>query len=449
MLLDPVAHLDLLDEFAGLSDARGPVADAFAEWTRLKGERDALLTGEREKASRAEFLSFQLQEIERLAPRPAEDDELAAARQVLANADRLQRLCADAYSSLYEGDQAALPTLSTVWRKLTELSDIDDRFRAYVEARDSVKAQLEDLAFFLRSYAEGIDASPARLQEVEDRLALLERLKRKHGPSLDDVLGKAERLRRELDDIEHATERAGELDAAVAAARSAYQGLAEELSRQRQLAAERFSRALERSLADLAMPRTRCDVRFANDRGESAWTDRGLDAAEFYISPNAGEDLRPLARIASGGELSRIMLALKTLASIDAPGKTLIFDEVDAGIGGAAADVVGARLQKLANRVQVLCITHLPQIAAHGGTHYRISKSVKAGRTVTAVERLAGAEREAELARMIGGAAVSAAVMASAREMLASRARGAGASARGGNGGRSPQRQQSQQGKPN
>jgi DNA repair protein RecN (Recombination protein N) len=444
VLLDPAAHLDLLDEFAGLTEARGPVADAFAEWTRLKGERDALLTGEREKASRAEFLSFQLLEIERVAPRPGEDDELGATKQVLTNADRLQRLCAESYAVLYEGDQAALATLSAVWRKLSELAGIDDRFRPFVEAREGVKAQLEDLAFFLRSYAEGIDASPARLQEVEDRLALLERLKRKHGPSLDDVLGKTARLRRELDEIEHASERAAELDAAVATARTAYHGRAQGLSNKRREAAERFSRALERSLADLAMPRTRCDVRFAADRGESGWTERGLDSAEFFISPNAGEDLRPLARIASGGELSRIMLALKSLASIDAPGKTLIFDEVDAGIGGAAADVVGARLQKLASRVQVLCITHLPQIAAHGGTHYRISKSVKAGRTVTAVERLAGPDREAELARMIGGAAVSAAVMASAREMLAMRG-GNGGGFSGANGKNSPQRQQRKQ----
>ncbi len=443
MLLDPSAHLDLLDEFGGLTDARGPVAQAFAAWQHVRAERDALLTDERQKAARAEFLSFQLQEIDRVAPRAGEDDELAAIRQVLANADKLQRLCADAYTSLYEGDQAALPALGVVWRRLGELAGIDERFRPYLEARDGVKAQLEDLAFFLRSYADGIDASPARLQEIEDRLALLERLKRKHGPSLDAVLQKSEGLRRELDDIEHSTERAARLDADVSAARDAYRRLAATLSEERRKTAERFSRALEGSLSELAMPRTRCDVRFAAERGEDAWTDRGIDEAEFFISPNAGEELRPLARIASGGELSRIMLALKTLASIDAPGKTLIFDEVDTGIGGAAADVVGARLQKLADRVQVLCITHLPQIAAHGGAHYRISKSVKAGRTVTAVARLAGPDREAELARMIGGAAVSQAVLASAREMLATRGRGNGG--KGDNGGIAPQRQQSQQ----
>jgi DNA repair protein RecN (Recombination protein N) len=169
------------------------------------------------------------------------------------------------------------------------------------------------------------------------------------------------------------------------------------------------------------MGRTRCEVRLASAESEAQWSERGLESGEFYISPNVGEDVRPLARIASGGELSRVMLALKTLASIDAPGKTLIFDEVDTGIGGAVADVVGNRLQKLANRVQVLCITHLPQIAAYGATHFRIVKGVRRGRTVTEVARLTADEREEELARMIGGAEVSRAVRASAREMLAAR----------------------------
>jgi DNA repair protein RecN (Recombination protein N) len=172
------------------------------------------------------------------------------------------------------------------------------------------------------------------------------------------------------------------------------------------------------------MARTRCEVRFRpdDDGGEAAWSERGLDEAEFFISPNPGEDVKPLARIASGGELSRIMLALKTLASTDEPGKTLIFDEVDAGIGGAVADVVGARLRLLGDRFQVLCITHLPQIAAYGATHYRIAKSVKAGRTLTTVARIDGLERETEIARMMGGVDVSAAVLAGAREMIEAKA---------------------------
>jgi DNA repair protein RecN (Recombination protein N) len=424
LLLDPSSHLDLLDEFAGVRGERAAVASEYAEWLKLNEERARLLSLQKEAASRIEFLTFQLAEIDRVAPKSGEDDELAAQRQVLANADKLQRLSTDAYQALYEGEHAALPALGLVWRRLADLVAIDDRFAPHVAARDAIKSQLEDLAYFLRSYGADIDASPARLQDVEDRLALLERLKKKHGPHLDDVLAKQQQIRNELNAVEHGTERVAELDAALAKARDSYTSCASVLSQRRAAAALEFARSLERSLEALAMARTRCEIRFTTATSDAEWSERGVEQAEFYISPNPGEDLKPLARIASGGELSRIMLALKTLASTDAPGKTLIFDEVDAGIGGAVADVVGARLQQLAGRCQVLCITHLPQIAAHGSTHFRITKNVRHGRTVTGVARLTATDREEELARMIGGSEVSATVLAGAREMLASRGRG-------------------------
>jgi DNA repair protein RecN (Recombination protein N) len=426
VLLDPASHLDLLDEFAGAAAERDAVAAAFAQMQQVRAERERLMTGEREKAARAEFLTFQLAEIERAAPKAGEDEELSATRVVLANADKLQRLCAEAYDALYEGDQAALPALGNVWKRLGDLAALDGRFAPYLDARPAVNSQLEDLAFFLRSYSAAIDASPARLQEVEDRLAVLERLKKKHGPTLDDVIARGQQLKRELHAIEHATERGAELDAALELARREYVKLGNALSQKRRRAAADFGKAIEQALADLAMTRTRWEVRFADAPSESQWSDRGLEEGEFYLSPNPGEDLKPLARIASGGELSRVMLALKTLASTDAPGKTLIFDEVDAGIGGAVADVVGARLQRLGRTYQVLCITHLPQIAAYGTTHYRIVKTVRSGRTMTAVARVAGRDREEELARMIGGAGVSPAVLTSAREMLTSRHRAKG-----------------------
>jgi len=418
LLLDPAAHLDLLDAFAGVQPEREQVSAAFDRLQSLTAERDRLGVDMRERARREEYLQFQLGEIRRAAPKPGEDEELATSRLVLGNAERLQRLCADAYTGLYEGDGAALPSLAAVWKRVGELAAIDPQFQPYVAARDAIKSQLEDLAYFLRSYSSEFDASPERLQEVEDRLAVLERLKKKHGPSLQDVIDTESTLARELESLERSDERAAELDTAIARARAEYLRHAEALSARRQAAAQEFSDRLEASLADLAMARTRCEVRFAPSRGPESWSARGTDEAEFYISPNQGEDLRPLARIASGGELSRLMLALKTLASTDAPGKTLIFDEVDAGIGGAVADVVGARLRELAGECQVLCITHLPQIAAYGGTHYRIEKALKDGRTVTSVTRLGVREREEELARMIAGAEVSASVRASAREML-------------------------------
>lgn len=421
LLLNAATHLDLLDTFADLGGQRLVVADRFATFQTMRAEREKLVSGEREKASRLEFLSFQLTEIERISPKAGEDEELSTTRTVLANADKLQRLCSEAYDALYEGDTAVLPALGVVWKKVGELAALDTRFGPYLDARASVKSQLEDLSFFLRSYSGAIDSSPARLQEVEDRLAQLERLKKKHGPTLADVLDKAESLRREQHDLTHATERVATIDRELAFARDAYLDAATTLSKARRAAAVEFSRALEKALGELAMNRTRCDVRFVPAASDSEWTDRGIEEGEFYISPNPGEDLRPLARIASGGELSRVMLALKTLASTDAPGKTLIFDEVDAGIGGAVADVVGARLLRLGSTYQVLCITHLPQIAAYGSTHYRIEKSLRTGRTVTDVARVEGVKREEELARMIGGSDVSAAVIASAREMLAFR----------------------------
>jgi len=418
VLLDPASHLDLLDAFAGLEAERERVGEAFARIQVVTSERDRLATDLRERTRREEYLQFQLTEIRRAAPTPGEDEELSTSRQVLANAERLERLCAEAYTGLYEGDGAALPALAAVWKRVGELASIDPQFQPYVSARDAVKSQLEDLAYFLRSYSAGIDASPARLQEVEDRLAVLERLKKKHGPTLQDVIETEAALTRELQSLAHSGERASELDAELELARTAYLRLAEALSSKRRAAATTFSARLVASLADLAMNRTRCEVRFNGSRGPEGWSARGVDEAEFYISPNPGEDLRPLARIASGGELSRLMLALKTLASTDAPGKTLIFDEVDAGIGGTVADIVGARLRELAGECQVLCITHLPQIAAYGGTHYRIEKALKSGRTITSVTRLGVRDREEELARMIAGSEISASVRASAREML-------------------------------
>ncbi len=423
-LLDPSTHLEVVDEHAKLHAGRAAVADAFGRWKAVRDEVEALRRAERDKASRLDLITFQLGEIEKVAPLPGEDEQLAATRHVLANADKLSRLCADAYDALYEGEQAALAGLAVSWKKVAELAALDAKFQPYVDAREGIKSQLEDLAYFLRSYAADIDASPERLQEVEDRLAALERLKRKHGGSLQDVIGKMHALARERELMETSVERAAALEAALAAARERFVAAAASLSEARHAQGERLCRAIERALAELAMPRTRCELRMTRHESEDAWTERGFDAGEFYLSPNPGEDVRPLARIASGGELSRVMLALKNLAATDAPGKTLVFDEVDAGIGGAVADVVGAKLRGLADRYQVLCITHLPQIAAYGTSHYVIEKAVKAGRTITTVGEVSGPAREEELARMIGGADIGSAVLASAKALLTARQEG-------------------------
>jgi DNA repair protein RecN (Recombination protein N) len=286
---------------------------------------------------------------------------------------------------------------------------------------------LEDLAFFLRSYSDGVDASPERLQQVEDRLALLERLKRKHGATLEEINEMAVSLRRERELLTGTAEEAGALQHRLDDAMFRFLQAARALSHLRRKAAESFSSEVEKLLADLAMKGAQFEVRF-KDLGLSAdlWSERGIDEAEFFLSANLGEDPRPLARIASGGELSRVMLALKTMGARKESrafqsdhSRTLVFDEVDAGIGGRVADVVGAKLRELGNEFQVLCITHLPQIAARGTTHFHIEKQERGTRTITSVTRLDSDARVEELARMIGGAQVSDAARSTARELLA------------------------------
>jgi DNA repair protein RecN (Recombination protein N) len=422
-LLDPETHLDVLDRFAGVDAERQRVAETYAALQSAEGALAEIREQSRHRASRRELIEFQLAEIDRARPKAGEDEEWSQLRTLLSSAERVRRLSEESYSILYDRDDAVLAALGQVWRRVGELAALDPRFTPYLEAREPVKSQLEDLASFLRGYAASIDASPEKLQEVEDRLALLERLKRRHGPTLADVIAKQRTLREDLAALESLDDRLAQAEGDLAQASTAYLAAARELSRLRRAAAARFATAILGQLTELAMEHTRFEVRFGNGwpAPTEAWSRRGIDAAEFYLSPNPGEELRPLARIASGGEMSRIMLGIKTLASLDQPGKTLIFDEVDVGIGGRVADAVGAKLRALGETFQVLCITHLPQIAAYGAQQYCIRKLVRDGRTSTAVDLLDQAGREGELARMIGGADVTATARENAREMLRTR----------------------------
>jgi DNA repair protein RecN (Recombination protein N) len=426
-LLDPSSHLPLLDGYADLGSTAARVAESWHTLRQLRDQLERSRMDGREKVARVELIAFQLSEIEKLKPVAGEDDELSATKHVLANAERVQRLCEESYATLYDSDNAVLAGLGGVWKRIGELATLDPEFTGYLEARDGIKSQLEDLAQFLRKYADGIDASPARLHQVEDRLASLERLKRKYGPTLDEVIDTWRALARERDLLTEKAESVDDLESALAAAREQYLAGAQELSTVRRAVAPRFSRELERLLGELAMAHARFDVRFnESPLAEELWNERGIDQAEFFLSPNPGEDLRPLARIVSGGELSRVMLALKTMSADQAERKTMVFDEVDAGIGGRVADVVGSRLRTLGERFQVICITHLPQIAARGSTHFRIDKTVRRDRTVTVVQRLDAEGRIEEIGRMIGGASVTDAVRASARELLSASNQGDG-----------------------
>ena len=421
-LLNPDLHLDLLDQHAGLASQRDEVAAAHRDWSSLRSDLEALRAREQDKDARADFLRFQSGEIDRAAPKVGEDEELSSTRRLLVNADRLQRLSEEAYSRLYEADQSALSALAVVFKRVTELSDLDPRFAPFLESRENVTAQLDELATFLREYVAHIDAAPERLQEVEDRLANLERLKRKYGPTLCEVIARREQCATELAAFDSADERLEDLERGLDRAGARYVEAARRLSTARRAHAPRFATQLQKELAELAMARTRFEVRFEDvPPTPDRWSAHGTDVAQFFVSPNPSEDVRPLARVASGGELSRMMLALKTLATTDSPGKTLIFDEVDAGIGGRVADVVGQRLQLLGDRFQVLCITHLPQIAACGDAHYRVAKFERGGRTQTTVEILTGDGRVEELARMMAGQVITDGTLASARDLLDAR----------------------------
>lgn len=422
-LLDPAQHLLVLDQWAGVEEARDGVAGAFARVSNARRQIDRLRMDDRERAARLELVEFQLNELTRAALVAGEDETLASDRQILRSADRIERLCREGYAELYDAEHAVLASLDHVWKRVGELASLDSRFTPYMDARGDIKAQLEDLAVTLRDFAEGIDASPARLQEVEDRLALLERLKRKHGPTLDDAIARRDALAAEHAALIGGSSSLADLERELADASSVYLVRSRDLSARRQKGAVELGRALESELALLAMERARFEVRVDTDDGESRWTEWGIDTVEFFLSANLGEEPRPLARIVSGGELSRVMLALKTLAAArhQAGGaRTLIFDEVDAGIGGRVATVVGRKLASLGDRFQVLCITHLPQIAAAGRTHFLIEKQVRGRRTVTTVARLDHDARVEELARMMGGANAGEQARAGALELLES-----------------------------
>ena len=421
-LLDATQHLAILDRWAGLDSLHDTVATLYHSVRGLKEQLDRVRMDSRERAGRLELIDFQLAELNQAAPRPGEDEQLAELRQVLRSADRIERLCREGYAQLYDGDGSALANLGAVWKRVGELAALDSRFAPYLEQREGIKSQLEDLASTLRDYAEGIDLTPGRLEEVEDRLAVLERLKRKHGPSLDEVIRRRHEMLTERESLAAGAD-VSMLEPRLAKASAEFLDHARALSKRRREHAPQFAQALEAELAELAMDRTRFEVRLRTGEDEDLWSTSGIDWGEFYFSPNPGEDLRPLARIVSGGELSRVMLALKTLAAADQIDKTLIFDEVDAGISGGVSGVVGNKLRGLGQNFQVLCITHLPQIAATGATHFHIEKSVRGDRTVTSVRRLNEDERVDEIARMLAGTSVGERARATARELIENAAR--------------------------
>ena len=415
-LFNPETHLEILDAFAGNGLLRTEVAEAFQQWTRIRHELDSLRHDEAEKFQLVDTLKFQITELERAQLSIGEDERLEEERRRLANVEKLTSLCQSSYSRIYEDDDAAVVRVRQSLKDVEEMAEFDPSFRDYLEGLESARAVLEDLSFTLRDFADRLEFSPSRLAEIEDRLAELSRLKRKYGGSIAASLEHLARAEDRLRQIETSDERERELNAAVGEARERYLELAGRLHKERVRAAKKFEAAVEKGIAEVAIDNARFQVQVADDV-ESAGQ-KGIDHTEFYLSANAGEDVKPLARVASGGEASRLMLVLKTVANGSQFPRTIVFDEIDTGIGGRVSEAVGLKLKKLSQTNQVLCVTHQPQIARFADSHLVVQKEALKGRTQVSVGRLDKAGRVEEIARMLTGAEITGSARKHAKELL-------------------------------
>ena len=423
-LLNPATHLVRLDSYAGLDPELGALARTFGAWREATAALEALRGSGRDVERRREMLEYQAAEIEKAELVPGEEDRLRRDKTVQANAGRLAVLAEEAYAALYEEETAVLARLGQIQRKLHELASVDPALAPMAESLPAARAQLDDVALSLRDYKEGLTVVPGRIDEIEARLATVDRLKKKYGATADEVIEFGRACRAELSALGHPEEQERALEEQRARFASEFLATARAVSKRRREAAVGLEKAVLSELKQLAMEKTRFRVRFepesqaAAEADPARWTAAGLESAEFLMSPNPGEELRPLARIASGGELSRVMLGLMSAARLEGAGVTLVFDEADSGIGGAVAEVVGRKLKAMAARHQVLAVTHLPQIASLADDHFVVSKRVERGRTITEVRRLSPAERVEEVARMLGGETITERARDHAREML-------------------------------
>ena len=421
VLLKPDNHLFLLDDFGSLSAERHRVGALFDRRQVLDEDRQELERGIRERKEKQELARFQREEIEKADPRPGEDGLIEAERKRLLHAEELRQILREVYGIVYEEEGSLVSRLSSCTRKLEKGAEMDEALKSIAKVLGSVKIEIEEAAFELREKKKGISADPQRLEQVEERLQLIRKLKQKYGPTIEEILHFKERLSHLMTDLEVKQERLKEVHTQLRNLENEILDKAALLSHSRKRAARKFEEALRSELALLDMAGTRFEVRFYEEdgrKGIEAVREHGMDRVEFMLSPNVGEELKPLSRIASGGELSRIMLALKTILARTSSVETIVFDEVDSGIGGGTAAVVGEKLNSLARFHQILCITHLPQIASKGSTHFVVRKKVAQGRTGTVISELDRKERVEEIARLLGGKTVSPQALAHAEEML-------------------------------
>ena len=429
-------HLTFLDRYAGLGNQRQKLAAEVRHLRQVRQELADLQRDEQFLARRIDQLTFQVEEIEMADLKPGEETELNSERNRLANAEQLSQLSSEAYTLLIEASSdeqlSIIDLLGQLTRVMNNLAKLDEDWAEKREMVDNLTYQVEDVASFVRDYNENIDFNPLRLREIEERLSLIFSLKRKYGATVEDILEFGRKAQTELDNISHSEERIEQLRDDEEALRQKIGKMAVVLSEARRKAGETLSAGVETELDDLSMEQAKfgVDIRWnevsdgvyiEKSPGEVitvACDDTGIDRVEFMISPNPGEPLKPLAKVASGGETSRIMLALKNVLAVADDTPTLIFDEIDQGIGGRVGGVVGEKLWRLSNvgHHQVLCVTHLPQIAGYAEMHYHVSKQIIGGRTKTAVQGLSGEEQINEMAQMLG--VLSDSTRQSAREIV-------------------------------
>jgi DNA repair protein RecN (Recombination protein N) len=427
LLLKQDNHLLLLDDFGGLSDDRQKLNELFSQYQIVKEEINDLEDSIGRIGKRRDLTEFQIQEIESAQIILGEDDRLAEEKRRLQHAAELLAVVTEGYQSLYERNDSALSSISQCLKRVTKGAEIDAGLGSIEAALAEIEVKLEDAAFALRDYKKRIHMDPQNLERVEDRLEVLNGIKRKYGPTLEDVLQYKNKLASMIYDMGEKRDKLDQFRKRQAELEVSLCKRAGKLSEKRKSAAGALEKAVENELFELHMAETRFRVSFKEEvdlvKGPKevsidAVQADGLDRVEFMISPNIGEELKPLNKIASGGELSRIMLALKTILARTASVETIIFDEVDSGISGATAEVIGQKLSSLADYHQILCITHLPQIASQGGNHFLVRKEVVKGRTQTSISGLEPEARVQEIARLLGGKEITRRAVAHAREML-------------------------------
>ncbi len=424
LLFEPALQLSMLDSygldaFGQLRELRAGARQIFLQWKSVSDEIAALETADQEKVRLLDLWQFQRTEIEAVRLLPAEDTELEAERRIQQNAGRLLETAGAAFESLYESPESALSLVRSVAKKLDEFSKIDGSMTAVRQALEPALIAIQDVSYSLRDYLGHVEANPARLEEIENRLAAIDRLKRKYGHSAAEILDFLSDVTQKIAQLETAGETLEALRRERGKLAAQYGQTAARLTAERHAAAAKLSRRVEAELKPLAMERTV----FRIELSPAPWSETGADKVQFLVSPNAGEEPRPLEKVASGGELSRIALALKTCLVGTAgagPQRTLVFDEIDTGIGGRAAEGVARRLKALAAENQVLCVTHLAQIACFADHHYRVGKYEKEGRTIAEIEELNHAASTEEIGRMLSGQKLTAEALKNAAELMRS-----------------------------